>query len=133
MRKVKFAFWIIILALFSVLVFQNLEYFITENSLILNLYFYNRETVPVYNLVIIVAFFAFGLLISYTSSLLDRFRANRTIKELRAKVKSLQGALDQVKKDVEILKTPFSPEEEVGTSYQAKKDDQGDSSEVQTA
>jgi hypothetical protein len=133
MKKVKLAFWIIILALFGVLIYQNQPYFLTKHSLELNLYIFNRETVPVYNLVIIVAFFAFGLLIAYTSSLIDRFRANKTIKELRAKVRTQQGTLDQVKQDVEILKTPLSKEEEVGITDEAKKDDQGDSSEAQTA
>lgn len=132
MKKVKLAFWIIILALFGVLIYQNQPYFLTKHSLGLNLYIFNRETVPVYNLVIIVALFAFGLLIAYTSSLIERFRANKTIKELRAKVKSQQGTLDQVKQDVEILKTPLSREEEVGVTDEAKKNDQGDSSEAQT-
>lgn len=133
MKKVKIAFWVIILALFGLLIYQNQPFFLTKHSLELNLYFTAGRTVPVYNLVIIVAFFGFGLLIAYTSSLFDRFRANKTIKELRANVRSLQGNLEQVKKDVEILKTPLAREESVETAGETVEGDTDEPSEAQTA
>jgi Ni/Fe-hydrogenase subunit HybB-like protein len=104
MKKVKLAFWIIILILFGLLIYQNQPYFLTEHSLELDLYFTAGRTVPVFNLIIVVAFFGFGLLIAYTSSLFERFKANKTIKELRGNEHTLQTTIDQMRTDVETLK-----------------------------
>jgi Ni/Fe-hydrogenase subunit HybB-like protein len=130
MKKVKFAFWLIILALFGLLVYQNQSYFLTKHSLEINLYFTSGRTLPFHNLVIIVAFFGFGLLIAYTSSLFERFRANKTIKKLRADAQSLQGTIDQMRADVEALKAhPLSDtnagalEEPADTSSQSEAEE----------
>lgn len=129
MKKVKLAFWVIILALFGLLIYQNQTFFLTKHSLEIDLYFTAGRTIPVYNLVIVVAFFGFGLLIAYTSSLFERFRANKTIKELRGNVRSLQGTIDQMRQDVEALKAPASPE----APSESNDDDPGEPSEPETA
>ena len=105
MKKVKLAFWIIILVLFGLLIWQNQPYFLSKHSLALNLYFTNGRTIPVFNLIILVAFFCFGLLIAYTSSLLERYRAGKTIKELRANALSLQDTIIGMKNDIAELKS----------------------------
>lgn len=134
MKKVKFAFWIIMLALFGLLIYQNHPYFIDKHALELNLYFTDERIFQVRNVVMLVVFFTFGLLMAYTSSLIDRFRANKTIKELRAKIRSLQDNLDQVKKDVEVLKTPLSKRENVEIADKAtESSDKDESTEAQTA
>ena len=46
MKKVKLAFWIVILVLFGLLIYQNQPYFLSKHSLSLNIYFSAGRTVP---------------------------------------------------------------------------------------
>lgn len=105
MKKVKLAFWFIILVLFALIVYQNQEYFLAKHSIGINLYFTKGVTPDVYNLIIVVVFFGAGLLVAYISSLFERFKANKTIKELRGTVQSLQGNVSETKKDADSLNT----------------------------
>jgi hypothetical protein len=106
MKKVKLTFWIMIIGLLALLVFQNQPYFFTKHSLSLNLYFTARYTPDVPNLLIIAVFFAAGLLIAYLSSLFERFKANKALKDLRATNKSYQETVEQMRREVDALKQP---------------------------
>lgn len=105
MKKVKLIFWILVIIFLGLLIWQNQGYFFTKYSLGLNLYFSNRVTPDVYNLVFIAIFFGSGLLLAYISSLFDRFKANKTIKELRSVNKTHQETIDQMRREVDALKT----------------------------
>lgn len=109
MKKVKLIFWILVVIFLGLLIWQNQAYFFTKYSLGLNLYFSNRVTPEVYNLVFIAIFFASGLLLAYISSLFERFKANKTIKELRSVNKTHQDTIDQMRREVDALKTSASP------------------------
>lgn len=124
MKKVKLAFWFIILVLFALIAYQNQEYFLAKHSIGINLYFTEGITPEVYNLIIVVVFFGAGLLVAYISSLFERFKANKTIKELRITVKSLQDNMTGMKKDVDSLK--FSAGSENGSET-------GDSAETESS
>lgn len=106
MKKVKITFWILVIIFLGLLVWQNQDYFFAKHSLGINLYFTSRVTPDVYNLVIIAVFFASGLLIAYLSSLFERFRAKKTIKELRNANNSNQETIGQMRREVDALKTP---------------------------
>lgn len=106
MKKVKLAFWFIILVLFALIVYQNHAYFLAKHSIGINLYFTEGITPDVYNLIIVVVFFGAGLLVAYISSLFERFRANKIIKELRSTVKSLQDSVSGTEADADSLNNP---------------------------
>jgi NADH:ubiquinone oxidoreductase subunit 5 (subunit L)/multisubunit Na+/H+ antiporter MnhA subunit len=110
MKKVKLTFWILIIGLLALLVYQNQTYFFSQYSLGINLGFFKRVSPDIYNLVIIAAFFCFGLLIAYISSLFDKFKAKKTIKELKSASKSHQDTITQMRQEVDALKKPVEPE-----------------------
>ena len=110
MKKVKIVFWLIMLGLLVLVVFQNQDFFLTKHSLSINLGFTQRTIPEAYNLLIIVAFFGLGVLIAYVSSLFERFKANKTIKELRHTINSHQETIAQMRREVDALKTPADTE-----------------------
>lgn len=104
MRKVKIAFGIIILGFLAVLFYQNKDYFLSEHSLGIHLYF-AKKTFPSFpNAVLFAIFFLAGWLIAYFFSLFDRYKASKSIKALKNEIASNQDSLAQVKREVEALK-----------------------------
>ena len=116
MKKVKLTFWLLVVVFLGLLIWQNQSFFFTRHSLELNLGFTHRVTPGLPNLVFIVMFFAAGLLVAYLSSLLERFRAGKTIRELKNTNKSHQDTIAQMRREVDALKQPSSsPPETPGT------------------
>ena len=104
MKKAKIAFWIILIGLLGLIVYQNQGYFLTKHSLDINLWFTRRVVPPVQNVMIIVAFFLFGLLIALIHNLFERYRTNKTIKELRNTIKTNQATISQMRQEIDALK-----------------------------
>ena len=104
MKKVKAVLWVIIIAIFGLIVFQNQDFFLARQSLGIDLYFYNYRTAALPAAVLFAGFFVVGWLIAYLFSLADRYRCNRTIKELRHTISSQRAAIDDLKKDIQALK-----------------------------
>jgi len=101
MKKVKITFWVLLIAFFGLLIFQNQELFLSQQGLRINLYFTGYHVPEVPNAVYHAAFFLIGFLFSYFLSLAERFKSNKIIKELKAaadahlqKVPELQGQSD---------------------------------------
>jgi lysylphosphatidylglycerol synthetase-like protein (DUF2156 family) len=104
MRKVKITFWVIILGFLTVLFYQNKDYFLSGHSLGIDLYFTQKTFPNLPNAVLFAVFFGAGWLIAYFFSLLNRYKASKTIKALKAEIASNQDSLAQVKREVEALK-----------------------------
>ena len=100
MRKVKFALWIIVLGFVGLIIGQNWEFFKTENSLLINLYFTKYETPLLANAVFFVGFFLAGVLISYFFGLFKHYKDAKTIKALKAKESSLIDAVASLEKQL---------------------------------
>jgi uncharacterized integral membrane protein len=100
MRKVKFALWIIVLGFVGLIIGQNWEFFKTENSLLINLFFTQYETPFLANAVFFVGFFLAGVLISYFFSLFKHYKDAKTIKALKAKESSLIDAVASLEKQL---------------------------------
>jgi hypothetical protein len=110
MKKVKIALWIILLIITGLIVYQNKDFFSIKQSLMLNIYAaepYHSPELP--NAVWFLACFSLGLLIAYIFSLMERFRSNRTIKDLKAKTESLLDMISQLRKELESRKAPTTP------------------------
>ena len=106
MKKVKFAFWIIIFGFVGLVIFQNKEFFMSESRLMLNLGFFFYETPFLANAVFFVAFFLIGILISYFLSLFKHYKDAKTIKALKAKETSLVEAVATLEKQLTASKAP---------------------------
>lgn len=112
MKRFKYGLWAIFIALLGLLVYQNKSFFLAKYSLGLNLGFYQNDTPELHNLVIIAAFFFCGMLITYGSSLFERYRAKKTIKRLQSTIDASSETIATLKKEVDALKVGWEPEQE---------------------
>jgi hypothetical protein len=92
MKKVKIIFWLLIFGFMGLVFFQNQAYFLAKNSLRIDLWFQNYLVPEAPNGLYFLAFFLAGLLIAYFYCLPERFRCTKIIKQLNAKIASLEAA-----------------------------------------
>ena len=82
MKKVKLAFWLILLGLLGVVGWQNRPFFLDKQGIGID-YFFGNIYIPELQIALyFLIFFLAGLLVSYFSSLSERFVARRTIRNL---------------------------------------------------
>ena len=115
MKKLKYVFWLILIAFLALLVFQNLAFFSEKNSLHIDLGLYQKTTPPWTNGAIIAGFVGLGvfiMLIFYFSSRFGIYKANKTIKELRNTLDSRTKDLSDLKSQLASLKSGLHPSEE---------------------
>ncbi|MFP4193814.1 MAG: LapA family protein [Desulfosalsimonas sp.] len=86
MKKLKYLFWLVIIGLVALAVYQNRGFFIDGKSLGINLHFFSYDTPELPAGVYYLAVFLIGLLISYFSALPGKIRSRRTIKQLNEKI-----------------------------------------------
>jgi lipid-A-disaccharide synthase-like uncharacterized protein len=109
MKKVKIVLWIILLGITGLVVYQNKVFFSEKHSFMINFFvsdIYHSPELP--NAVWFLACFSLGLLLAYFFSLMERFRSNRTIKDLKAKSESLLDMISQLRKELESRKSPVA-------------------------
>ena len=101
MKKFKLVLWIIILAFLGLFFYQNKDFFMSKHVLSLEVPFFQLYHFPeLPNAVLFVAFLLLGLLIAYFFSLLERFKANKTIKNLSATVDSHLEMISSLKSEL---------------------------------
>lgn len=116
MKKLKYAFWLIVIAFIAVVISQNWEYVTTPHVLKLNLFIYNKLIPPLTNGAIIAICVGIGVMIMmlfYFASRYENYRANKTIKALRLAMEESQKSISHLQQEVELLKggSPVSPAE----------------------
>jgi len=104
MKKIKIALWVVIIGFIGLVMFQNREFFMARQSFGIDLYFVSYETPEIYNVILFFAFFAVGLLIAYFFSLFGKFKANKTIKDLKSSVTSSMQQMSVLKQELDALK-----------------------------
>ena len=109
MKKVKIAFWIIVFGFVGLVIFQNRGFFMTPNSLIVDLGFIRYVTPMLANAIFFVAFFLVGVLISYFFGLFRHFKDAKTIKTLKAKETSLVETVSSLEKQLQATKATLEP------------------------
>ena len=106
MKKVKIGFWILVIAFLLLLGFQNKAFFIQKNAFELNLYVTDTYmTKEIYNGVTFAVCFMAGLVLAYLSGLLERFRSNKTIKQLNADIESQRQKLESLQTELNAHKS----------------------------
>ena len=86
MKKVKYVFWLVVIGVAALAVYQNSEFFIVERSLGIDLYFFSYDSPKLPTGVYYLAVFLIGMLISYVLTLAQKFRDRKTIRQLNEKV-----------------------------------------------
>lgn len=105
MKKVKLVFWIIILALLGLIVYQNREVLVTaQQPLFINLGFGSYQTPALPFVIYFLFFFVLGWLIAFLFGLMDRFKTGKKVKKLKDTINSQAEAIAAMKKDIESLK-----------------------------
>ena len=104
MKKVKVGIWLLIIAFLGLLIYQNRVFFVSKESLGIDLAFAGYRTPEIPVVLFFIGFFCFGWLIAYLFSLGDHFKARKQIKKLQQTISVQQQAVDEMKKDVQALK-----------------------------
>lgn len=102
MKKFKIIIALLIIAFIAVFMFQNEAYFQSRHSLVLNLLVTDPLTSPeLPNAVICLSCFFIGILLAYFSSLMERFKTKKVVKELNTTIKSHQNTIMDLKNKLE--------------------------------
>jgi biopolymer transport protein ExbB/TolQ len=112
MKKLKYAFWFLLIVFLGLLVYQNLPYFTAKHSLEINLGIYQRSTPDLANGAIIAIFVGISVLIMmvfYFASRYESYRAKKAIKELRDGIADSTSTISHLKQEVEQLKSGVAP------------------------
>ena len=110
MKKVKIGFWVLLIAFLLLAGYQNKAFFLQKNAFGLNLYVTEAYMTPeIYNGVLFGVCFVAGLIIAYFFGLFDRFRANKTIKQLNTELESQRQQTDSLTTELNAFKSASAP------------------------
>lgn len=118
MKKLKYAFWLLIMVLAAVVVFQNKGFFIVERSFKLNLYFFEYASPELPTAVYYFAVFLIGFLLCFFMSLSKKFKTRKTVRQLNEqlaakdrRISELDSELAAAGKAQQAPAMPAGPEE----------------------
>jgi hypothetical protein len=116
MKKARIILWLVIFGLLALIIFQNEEFFMAEQSFRINVLFAQYTSPMIPSALLFVLFFVCGLIISYLFGLFEKLKANKINRELRATIDSHLQMIASLKSELEGLKgedEPPEPEEAV--------------------
>lgn len=87
MKKVKLIFWLLIIGLAVLIMYQNRSFVIDQHTFGIDLGLYSYQTPPVWNIALLLGFFAAGLVLAILFMLPGRFKAKKTAKDLTQQIK----------------------------------------------
>jgi uncharacterized integral membrane protein len=100
MKKVKIAFWLIILVFAGVFAYQNKDFLMAKKSFILTLPLLETLHTPeLPHAVLFLVFFLTGFLMAYFFGLYGRFKSKKAVKKLNTAVAPQQDELIREKTD----------------------------------
>lgn len=104
MKKLKIAFYFLILAALFVVVYQNWAFFSAPQSLSVDLKVRSYHSIDLPTGLFLLGTFLIGFLIAYTGGLINRFKAGRMVKELNAVIDSQQEKISALRGEMDLLK-----------------------------
>jgi uncharacterized integral membrane protein len=96
MKKIKYFLWFVIIVLLGIFIYQNNAYFTAENSVAINLGFYEGESAELPNIVYFAIVFAVGFLLALILNFSKNYQKRKTIKELNEKINSDKKRIDEL-------------------------------------
>ncbi len=110
MKKVKIGFWILLIGFLLLLGFQNKSFFLQKNTFGLNFYVTDAYMSPeIYNGVLFAVCFLTGLIIAYFFGLFEKFRTNKTIKQLNTDLESQRQQVESLTTELNAFKNASAP------------------------
>lgn len=123
MKKATLIIWVIIFGVIALLIFQNQAFFMTNQSLRVNLGIFKEYHTPELPIAILVLlFFLMGILIAYLFNLSARFKARRSIKKLNATIASQTSEVEGLRRELNALKGIETPEDQPESETQTDMD-----------
>ena len=105
MKKATLIIWVIIFGIIALVIFQNQAFFLTNQSLRINLGIIDEYNTPEIPIAILLLFFFFsGIVIAYLFNIAPRYKANRTNKKLNAAVAAHNNEVTELKREISSLK-----------------------------
>lgn len=105
MKKVKIVLLLVIVGVICAIAWQNKGFVLDQRPFKVLTY----ESPRIYNGVIILSAFLVGALMAYGSGLLSRFKAAKTIRELKAQVEVCQVEKSTLEKEIRAAQRQFQP------------------------
>ncbi|MGD9972954.1 MAG: LapA family protein [Desulfatirhabdiaceae bacterium] len=109
MKKLKLIALVLAIGLIAMVFYQNRSFLMIQSNFHIDLYFSHLEYFGISNAMLLAGFFLIGLLISYFLSLSNRFKSNKTIKNLNAAIASQQETINSLKSEIESLQSRTTP------------------------
>lgn len=95
MQKVKYFLGLVVVVILVTFIYQNNEYFMAEQQLILNLYFV-EESMELPNLLYFAVVFVVGFLAALLIGFSYGYKKRRTIRELNEKITADKKRIDEL-------------------------------------
>ena len=105
MKKVKIAFWVIILGFIALIVYQNLSYFTAKQNFNLNLTFAKYEFPGIENYILFIVCLLVGFILAFFFGLSERMKSKKNIKNLQITVDSYLEKISTLKNELEAIKS----------------------------
>jgi uncharacterized integral membrane protein len=96
MQKIKYLLWIVIIAVLATFIYQNNEYFMAEQSIGIDLYFFKAESGQLPNLVYFLGVFVIGFLVSLIVTFSYGYKKRKTIRALNEKINEDKKRIDEM-------------------------------------
>jgi len=133
MKKATLIIWVIIFGVIALVIFQNQAFFLTNQSLQVNLGVmeaYHTPELPI--AIMVLLFFLTGVLIAYLFSLSARFKARRTVKKLNTTIASHTAEVADLRREIDSLKGIETPENETDATLKLSSDSDAEDQAGQT-
>ena len=112
MKKATLIIWVLIFGVIALLIFQNQAFFLSNQSLQVNLGVtdpYHTPELPI--AILVLLFFLTGVVIAYLFSLSARLKARRAIKKLNTTLASHNDEVAGLRREIDSLKGIETPED----------------------
>ena len=109
MKKVKIVVLLVLAGLVAVIAYQNSGFALMKHQFNINLMFFKYQSPEIANFVLLIAFFAVGLLLAYFSNLLERFKSRKTVRELTGQITACRDQNAALEKELAGYKTGAQP------------------------
>jgi hypothetical protein len=105
MKTIKYLFWLIILTFLGILIYQNVDYFMTKSALSLDLKVKDWSwTVPeLANIFYFGICFLLGVILFSIKSFIISYRLGKVIKARDSEIDSLKERMNKLRTDLEVF------------------------------
>lgn len=112
MQKVRIIVWVIISGVIGLVLFQNKVFFLEKQIFDIDLMIRQYRSPEIYNGALFLGCLLTGLLLSYFSTLLERFKAKKTTKYLNTQVATCNKKIASLETELASLQKRISADQQ---------------------